>query len=143
MKDKIMFADYNSETGESIVQLLTKWGTFTHTVHVDEEDKDIANRWDGCRFAHYLCAADKLEAKGRAFLNRADGMNVAANVLASQLPQGVEPNKVRINCIGTIRDQAYFAERDGRKYIERAREMREQYLDYVEKTLSERRGYSD
>lgn len=141
MKDKIMFADYNSETGESTVQLLTKWGAFTHTVHVDEEDKDIANRWDGCRFAHYLCVADKLEAKGRAFLNRADGMNVAANVLASQLPQGIEPNKVRINCIGTIRDQAYFAERDGRKYIERAREMREQYLDYVEKTLSERRGY--
>ena len=141
MKDKIMFADYNNETGESTVQLLTKWGTFTNTVHVDDEDKDIANRWDGCRFAHYLCVADKLEAKGRAFLNRADGMNVAANVLASQLPQGVEPNKVRINCIGTIRDQAYFAERDGRKYIERAREMREQYLDYVEKTLSERRGY--
>lgn len=143
MKDKIMFADYDSETGESTVQLFTKWGTFTHTVHVDEEDKDIANRWDGCRFAHYLCVADKLEAKGRAFLNRADGMNVAANVLASQLPQGVGPNKVRINCIGTIRDQAYFAERDGRKYIERAREMREQYLDYVEKTLSERRDYSD
>lgn len=143
MKDKIMFADYNSETGESTVQLLTKWGTFIHTVHVDEEDKDIANRWDGCRFAHYLCVADKLEAKGRAFLNRADGMNVAANVLASQVPQGVKPNYVRINCIGTIRDQAYFAERDGRKYIERAREMREQYLDYVEKTLSERRGYSD
>ena len=141
MKDKIMFADYDEETGKSTVQLFTKWGTFTHTVQVEDEDKDIANRWDGCRFAHYLCVADKLEAKGRAFLHRADGMNMAADVLASQLPHDVEPSKARINNIGTIRDQAYFAERDGRKYIERAREMREQYLDYVEKTLSERRDY--
>ena len=141
MSDKIIFADYDPETGVSVVQLSTKWGTFTREVLVEEEDKDIANRWDGCRFAHYLCVADKLAAKGRAFIERANGINAAANVLASQLPKDVVPNKNRTKCIGTLRDQAYYAERDGHKYIDKARQMRENYIDYVNKTLTERRSY--
>lgn len=139
MKDKILVADYNGVTGVSTVQLATSWGTFTHTVKVDKDDVDIANRFDGCRFAHYLCVADKLEAKGKAFLERSNGMNVAANVLASQLPEDVTPSKIRLKCIGTIRDQAYYAERDGRMYIEQARKMRDNYLEYVETTLNTRR----
>ena len=146
MKDKIMFADYNSETGESTVQLLTKWGTFTHTVRVDDEDKDIANRWDGCRFAHYLCLIDKYRAKGKAFIERSNGINTAADALNQSIWSVTEgyvygepftPSEM----IAMMRDQAYYAERDGRKYLEIAKKMKEDYPKYIEQVLAERRKF--
>lgn len=143
MKDKIIRADYDEQTKQSTVTLLTSWGVFEHTVKPDAEDWDIANRFDGCRFAHYLCIADKLRAKGKAFLERSNGMNIAANVLASQLPDDVTPSKIRTNCIGAVRDQAYYAERDGRAYLEQSRNMRENYMEFVKRILKQRQSIRD
>ena len=52
MKNKILESNYDKDTGVSTVTIESKWGTFTRSVRVQDEDKDIANKWDGCRFAH-------------------------------------------------------------------------------------------
>lgn len=143
--DKIIDAWYDEDLGVSSVTLGTHWGTFTHEVLVEEEDRDIANRWDGCKFAHYLCVIDKLIAKGHAFIERSNGINHAATVIAramydkgvSRIENQKEFNKV----LGMMRDQAYYAERDGRKYLEVAEEMRKRYPEFIEETLESRRNF--
>lgn len=145
MSDKINYAAFDDVTGESTVELITKWGTFKHTVTVDDEDKDIANRWDGCKFAHYLCVIDKLTSKGHAFIERSNGINHAATVIARAMytdgVSRIENNKEFNKTLGMMRDQAYYAERDGRKYLETAAKMRERYTQFVEETLNARRNF--
>ena len=80
--DKVIKAEYDEKAGTSEVTLMTKWGTFTRTVKVHDDDKDIANKWDGCYFANYLCVIDKLKAKGNALIQRAKGIEHAATVAA-------------------------------------------------------------
>ena len=143
--DKIIDAWYDEEDGISSVTLGTHWGVFTNTVEVDQEDEDVANRWDGCKFAHYLCVIDKLVSKGHAFIERANGINHAATVIAramydkgvSRIENQKEFNKV----LGMMRDQAYYAERDGRKYLQIAEDMRQKYREFVEEVLNTRRHF--
>lgn len=144
MKDRILEAYYDEETGISQVILQTKWGTFEHAVVVSKEDEDIANKWDGCRFANYLCLIDKYRAKGKAFIERANGINAAADSLNQSIwsvtddyvyGEPFTPSEM----IAMMRDQAYYAERDGRKYLEIAKKMKEDYPEYIEQVLAERR----
>lgn len=143
--DKIIDAWYDEDSGLSQVTLGTHWGTFTRTVVVDPKDADVANRWDGCKFAHYLCVIDKLIAKGHAFIERSNGINHAATVIARamyadgvpRIKNSQEFNKV----LGMMRDQAYYAERDGRKYLKIAEEMRQRYPEFIEETLESRRNF--
>ena len=141
MKNKILESNYDKDTGVSTVTIESKWGTFTHSVVAQDEDKDIANRWDGCRFAHYLCTADMLKAKGKAFVERANGMNHAANVLADirYNKNWRYPDAAYGDAILDLRIQAEVAEDYGRECISRAREMKKNYLSYVEDILTKRR----
>lgn len=143
--DKIIDAWYDEEDGISSVTLGTHWGVFTNTVKVDKEDEDVANRWDGCKFAHYLCVIDKLIAKGHAFIERSNGINHAATVIARAMytdgVSRIENNKEFNKVLGMMRDQAYYAERDGRKYLEIATKMKENYPKFIEETLESRRNF--
>lgn len=143
--DTIISAKYDESTGESTVVLGTHWGTFKHTVTVDEEDKDVANRWDGCRFAHYLCVVDKLFAKGHALIERSKGINHAAitisrSMYADGVPR-IENNQEFNKTLSMMRDQAFYAERDGRKYLEIARKMKKEYPDFINEVLKVRHDY--
>lgn len=51
MKIRVMYANYNEKTGESIVTIATDLGQFTGHSKLAEEDKDIASRYAGCEFA--------------------------------------------------------------------------------------------
>lgn len=141
MKNKILESSYDKDTGVSTVTIESKWGTFTRSVVAQDEDKDIANRWDGCRFAHYLCTADMLKAKGKAFVERANGMNHAANVLAGIRydTNWLYPDVGYGDAILDLRIQAEVAEDYGRECISRAKEMKQNYLSYVEDILTKRR----
>ena len=143
--DKIIDAWYDEDSGVSCVTLGTKWGTFSHTVYLDDEDADVANKWDGCKFAHYLCMIDKLISKGHAFIERSNGINHAATVIARAMyTDGVpriENNKEFNKVLGMMRDQAYYAERDGRKYLEVAAKMKQDYPKFIEETLEARRKF--
>ena len=47
MKEYIVYANYDPATGISKMVKSNRYGTFSATAKVHEEDKDIANRWDG------------------------------------------------------------------------------------------------
>jgi len=81
MSEQLVRADYDEATGISTVTVNSKWGKFTRTVKVHEEDKDIANKWDGPAFAHYLCKIDVIRAKARAMDERAIALRHGAKVL--------------------------------------------------------------
>lgn len=55
MKGNILSSHYREASGTSYVRKSTKYGTFSAITIVGPEDEDIANQWDGCRFAEYLC----------------------------------------------------------------------------------------
>lgn len=143
--DKIIDAWYDEDSGVSSVTLGTNWGVFSHAVHLEEEDTDVANRWDGCKFAHYLCMIDKLNSKGHAFIERSNGINHAATVVARAMYADGVPriknNKEFNKVLGMLRDQAYYAERDGRKYLDMAAKMKENYPKFIEETLEARRNF--
>lgn len=139
MADKIVRADYDEDTGISTVTLSTSWGTFTHTVAVQEEDKDIQNSWDGCTFAHYLCMVDKMRAKARAFRERAKAIRSAANIYFAAEANRDDP-MIGYGYVKFFLDtQADFAERDAKKYDDIAKAMRQRYPEYIEETLATRR----
>ena len=121
--DKIIDAWYDEDSGLSQVTLGTHWGTFTRTVVVDPEDADVANRWDGCKFAHNHTATV-----------------IARAMYANGVPR-IENNKEFNKVLGMMRDQAYYAERDGRKYLQVAEEMRQRYPEFIEETLESRRNF--
>ena len=51
MKIKVLYANYDEDTGKSIVTIATDIGQFTGSSQLAEEDKDIASRYAGCEFA--------------------------------------------------------------------------------------------
>jgi len=132
---------YNEKEGLSCVTVSSKWGRFTEYAVVSEADKDIANRWDGCEFAYYKCMIDYYQAKARAFRERANGMEHAANVLCGQK---YDPNRVAFNynddSILSVRCCAEVAVDESVRYHRKAKEMKDGYKDYVKKTLDNRRA---
>lgn len=133
--DKIIVAEYDEETGISTVSIDTPWGVFTESAILHEEDKDVANRWDGCRFANYKCIADKYAAKGHAFLERAKGIEHAVNVWLGTY------RTTDYTMLKAFRRQAEIAAREGHNCISVANKMRKDYNDYVEEVLSNRRKF--
>ena len=89
---------------------------------------------------------DKLIAKGHAFIERSNGINHTATVIARAMyADGVpriENNKEFNKVLSMMRDQAYYAERDGRKYLQVAEEMRQHYPKFIEETLESRRNFN-
>jgi hypothetical protein len=65
MRNKIIYSEYNPETGDSIVVIHNKLGEFYGTASLHPEDKDIASSFVGCRYAevraHISCEQYKKE----------------------------------------------------------------------------------
>lgn len=146
MVDNIIYHNYDEETGVSVMELETPWGTFKRSVTVQEEDKDKANAWDGYRFAHYLCVADKFKAKGKAFIERSKGMEHAANVMTQSFLQkdnqiATEMYPYYVDAILDLRKQAKIAKREGKKYLAKAKDMKKNYLNYVDTIFTQREDF--
>lgn len=88
MTDQLVRAEYDETTGVSIVTLNTKYGVFTEKTKVHPEDADIANRWDGIRFAWYKCLIDRTRAKAKMYETRADGIRYALGVMRGEVKNG-------------------------------------------------------
>lgn len=139
--DQIVIESYDKNTGVSRVKLNTKYGTFDHSVEISPEDKDVENRFDGIRFAMYLCQIDKLRAKARAYRERGNGMTHAANVL---IRAATDPTlrywKYTGDSVMLVRIQAEIAYDEARKCSEEADKMEAEYAEVVESALSTRRA---
>lgn len=139
MREQLVKAEYNEETGESTVMLNTRWGVFTRTVKVHEEDKDVANKWDGCKFAHYLCRIDAMKAEARAYDERAIGLRHGAAVLMNASMTSVYWNYSPDSVL-----ELYCLAEDFEKRAENIRnivaELKNKYPEICEKTLAARRA---
>ena len=143
MQDKILKATYDPISGISVCQLATKWGVFEHSVKVKDEDKDIANKWDGIRFAEYLCKIDKFKAKGRAFQERANGVKHAYNVCEYNNKNAPEVFKTNPAALDTMMRQCYHMEEESKFYYNLAKTWKEKYPQFIEKVLTERRKFRE
>ena len=64
----------------------TKYGTFYGEVKVAPEDEDIANSWDGFRFAEMKCDIQAYQTKARIMKERAKGITHALKVILDGNP---------------------------------------------------------
>lgn len=76
MKQNVIFANYHEKTGETILVLQNKYGTFTAKAQVHEKDRDIQNRWDGFKFCEYKIRIKTLKAKYKKLMARLEGMQI-------------------------------------------------------------------
>lgn len=56
MKNKLIYSNYDRETGISFIKIRNKYGTFEARAKLCEEDRDIESRFLGCEIA--LCKAE-------------------------------------------------------------------------------------
>ena len=81
MRGKILASFYDSESGYSEVTKHTKYGTFTDIAYCHEDDRDIMNEWDGCRFAEFKCDIQALHEKIKMMKQRVIGMDQLIDLL--------------------------------------------------------------
>ena len=133
MDGKILFAEYNEETGISTVCKQTKYGTYTKSVKVAEEDKDIANKYDGCYFAELKCDIAAYKRRAQNMKERAKG---AEHLLWIYTQSAPEDNIRMCNITTNIWKEAI-----------RAREtyelLKDSYAALVENTIRQRREMRD
>lgn len=65
MKTKLIYSNYDKETGLSVATIRTKHGEFTGYSKLHEEDYPIESSFAGCRYAEIkaLCKSKKAEVK--------------------------------------------------------------------------------
>lgn len=139
MKGQVVIESYDEATGESRYKIATKWGTFDHTVKCSEEDKDVENRFDGLRFARYLCYIDELRAKASAFEQRAIGIDHAANVLYQVATDEKTIWDVTGDAVLELRLLAEVERDKARELRLTASTLKKRYPEMVESVLSTRR----
>lgn len=138
MTDQLVRAEYDETTGISIVTLNTKYGVFTEKTKVHPEDADIANRWDGIRFAWYKCLIDKMRAKAKMYETRADGIRYALGVMRGEVKDGTYLEfgdaLLEMECILEV------VENDALRCRQIANEKEREYEKMVEGVLTTRRN---
>lgn len=70
MRGKVIHSSYRDGACTSYVRKSTKYGEFSAVTAAADEDKDIANQWDGCRFAEYLCDMKAMKARMQVMKER-------------------------------------------------------------------------
>lgn len=128
---KMTAAKYVPSSGISKVTVESKWGSFTCTVMVAEEDKDIANQWDGCKIAARKALIKILEAKSKAMWQRVDGVYEAINALGGPW------------AYPKLERQYYVLWERAKECEEEWKTARDDYPDYIDRTLSARREFRE
>ena len=81
MKGHILKAEMVGDV--TTVTKQTKYGTFTCSVKVHEEDRDIANLYDGCYFAEMKCDIEAYRVKAQRMKERAISASHIYHVMTS------------------------------------------------------------
>jgi hypothetical protein len=126
-------AVFDEESGMSIVVKQSKYGTFTGIATLNEEDADVANKWDGCSFAEAKCdiqiARRKASMLYQRYLGARDVYNAVMNSAHDDVPE-----------LRTLEHQVNVMRRNYEAQRSKYREMRSKYKDYVDKKLDARRS---
>lgn len=138
MVEQMTRADYNEETGVSVVTLNTPYGVFTEYAKVHEEDKDIANRWDGIFFAYQKCITDMYRSKARMYDNRRDGVLYAIDVLRQKNKDCPEYG-ITEDFLFHLQQVANTIDYDAIRCRQRADKREAEYREMAEGVLAKRR----
>lgn len=143
MKGIILYAEYDEAAGVSKVIKQTKYGTFTRSVRVHPEDKDIANQYDGCYFAELKCDIAAYQEKAKFMRERAKGITHAFNVLShadAQRNPYMDEMKEEWYALSHQADLAWKQAEDA---AETYHILKDAYYALIEQTLRQRRELRD
>lgn len=139
MKGRITFSLYDPTTGMSVITKATKYGEFTATTKVSEEDKDVANRWDGQRFAEYKCDLKALKRKADIMYIRYEGVQNAYNNMYETLYNLADRSLDAEYMMYLMERQADHAYRQYEDAQNKYKAMCDNYKVYCDSVLQERR----
>lgn len=112
---RLLKAEYNPETHESIATVSSQYGVFTHTVVCDESDYDIENRFDGIVIAENKCYRDIAAAKAQDYRIRLKEAKHIYNVLCAQSDSAFSEDsfiKENMEVVDALRKQVAIAQRE-------------------------------
>lgn len=137
MRGKILESFYDADLGCSGVTKHTKYGTFADVAYCHEDDKDIMNEWDGCRFAEFKCDMQALHEKIKMMKQRLVGMDQLIDLLdrpevAEQIDYSLYKDVVDLR--NSVQGQI---EVDQNKYDR----IKSNYIPWTEGVLSDRRKF--
>lgn len=140
MKGTILYAKYDESTGVSVVTKQTKYGTFTRSVRVHPQDKDVANQYDGCYFAELKCDIAAYKERAKFMRERAKGIQHAFDVISYANDQA-NPHYLNIMSHDwyLLANQAYIAWHNAKQAYETYTILKESYNALIETTLRQRR----
>lgn len=132
MKGYILAADMSN--GISTVTKQTKYGTYTSSVKIHEDDNDIANAYDGCYFAEMKCDIKAYHEKAMRMKERARGIEHAYNVLLDSCDPD-DPHMIKLERQVIVAWQQY------NNALETYKILKESYYPFIETTLKSRREF--
>ncbi len=139
MKGTIIFSCYDSSTGVSVVKKATKYGEFIGRAVVNEEDYDVANRWDGCRFAEYKCDMQAQKRKANLLYARYEGIQNAYNNIYDSLNDLSTTSVFAEYAMDLFYRQADHAYHQYEEAIDKYYAMKDGYKDFCTRTIAGRR----
>lgn len=118
----------------------TKYGTFCGTVNLTPDDEDIANVWDGYRFAEMKCDIQAYKEKANRMLQRAIGIEHAYTVILKSYDNlsgydflDVQP------FLNKLEKQVDVAFKEANKAKEQYELMRDSYSGFCDHVIKQRR----
>ena len=114
----------------------TKYGTFYGRAVACEEDEDIANSWDGFRFAEMKCDIKASKAKAKLLRERAKGIKHALDVIAFS-----DAELMFSECFEKLEHQYYVALKEYEKEVEHYTSLEEIYPAYCAQIIKQRREF--
>lgn len=152
MKGKILDAWYTepedviSADGKTVHSLATahvyketKYGVFFGEATAALEDEDIANQWDGYRFAEMKCDIQAYKAKAKVMKERALGVRHAYDVIVNSFKD--DDFNLESEVLYKLNRQVQIAWRDYEKALHHYKIFKEMYPDYCDQIVRQRREF--
>lgn len=131
------------ETNEVVGILHTKYGDFCEVARPAEEDKDVANVWDGCAIVEYKCRLKALKHKRKMLKERHQGMLTLQKnfILGMYYATDCYKNisEEQIQCCERIDKQVYAAYREIEKLDYIIQKKEEEFPIFCQQTVDMRR----
>ena len=132
------YEEIEDDITESCICKETKYGTFTSYARPTETDKDIANSWDGFRFAETKCDIQAYKTKAKMMRERAKGIKHACDVVSRALSVQ-NKNFTKDETYQKFYKQYKVAMKDYYKAKEQYEIMRDSYSGFCEQIIKQRR----
>lgn len=141
MKGKIVESSFFPEIGMTKVVKATKYGTFRYVALCSAEDIDCLNEWDGYTFCEYQCDIQALKEKIKRMTQRFIGMKQMFYNFVDSAEVDEDGNFVEQTGHDAMWDFMYSVSRQIELDKQKLKQMEEQYPEFVEHTLQERKEF--